>query len=155
MLARPRVRQSLLLRSCRCRPCGGTKDKPRRLDPVRNGGLSCPLFGGCKQMARLMRSGYRMPVAAPPIESAEQFLGAKSQPRELVRALGRCIAADPVAIDDIDLAAVEACGGFRVHFAMWEADSARDVARDVCIAGTGVDHHDVGKGGLEIDKQIP
>ena len=50
-----------------------------------------------------------MPVAAPPIESAEQFLGAKSQPRELVRALRRRIAADPVAIDDIDLTAVEAC----------------------------------------------
>ena len=31
----------------------------------------------------------------PPIESAEQFLGAKSQPRELVRALGRRITADP------------------------------------------------------------
>src|SRR5262249_6092042 len=98
-----------------------------------------------------MRSGDRMPVAAPPIEPAEQFLGAKSQPRELVRALGRCIAADPVAINDIDLAAVEACGSFCVHVAMWEADRARDMACDVCIAGAGVDHHDVSKGGLEID----
>ena len=41
-----------------------------------------------------------MPVAAPPIDSAEQFLSAKSEPSELVRALGRCIATDPVAIDD-------------------------------------------------------
>jgi len=82
-------------------------------------------------MAWLMRSGDRMPVAAPPIEPAKQFLGAKSEPRELVRALGRCIAADPVAIDDIDLAAVEAGGGFCVHVAMWGADRAGDVARDV------------------------
>ena len=102
-----------------------------------------------------MRSGHRMPVAAPPIESTEQILGAKSQQRELVRALGRCIAADPIAIDDIDLAAVEACDGFGVHVAMWEADRAGDVARDVCIAGAGVDHHNVGKDGLEIEGQIP
>jgi hypothetical protein len=74
-----------------------------------------------------MRSGHRMPVAAPPIESAEQFLGAKSQQRELVRALRRCIAADPIAIYDIDLAAVEACDGFDVHVAMWEADRAGDM----------------------------
>src|SRR3984893_9047791 len=102
-----------------------------------------------------MRSGHLMPVAAPPIESAEQFLGAKSQPRELVRALGRSIAADPVAIDDIDLAAVEVCGGFGVHLAMWEADSAGNVPYGVCIAGAGVDHDNVGKSSLEIDRQIP
>jgi len=96
-----------------------------------------------------------MPVATPPIESAEQFLGAKSQQRELVRALGRCIAADPIAIHDIDLAAVEACDGFGVHVAMWEADRAGDMACDLCIAGAGVDHHDVSEGGLEIDGQIP
>src|SRR5271168_2749010 len=35
--------------------------------------------------------------------------GTKSEPSKLVRALGRCIATDPVAIDDIDLAAVEPC----------------------------------------------
>src|SRR5262249_15577653 len=102
-----------------------------------------------------MRSGDRMPVAAPPIEPAEQFLGAKSQPRELVRALGRRITTDPVAINDIDLAAVEACDSFGVHVAMWKADGTRDVACDVCIAGAGVDHHDVDKGGFEIDRQIP
>jgi len=94
-----------------------------------------------------------MPVAAPPIEPAEQLLGAKSQPRELVRALGRSITADPVAIDDIDLAAVEVCGGFGVHLAMWEADSAVDVPNGVCIAGAGVDHDNVGKCGIEIDRQ--
>src|SRR5215469_16623073 len=99
-----------------------------------------------------MRSGDWMPVAAPPIESAEQFLGAKPQPRELIRALGRRITADPVAINDIDLAAVEACDSFGVHVAMREADRAGDMACDVCIAGAGVDHHDVGKGGLEIDR---
>ena len=42
----------------------------------------------------------------------------------LVRALGRCIAADPVAIDDLDLAVVERCGRSRVHLPVWQADSA-------------------------------
>lgn len=110
------------------------------------------LFGGCEQSAWLMRNRHRMPVATPPIESAEQFLGAKSQPRELVRAFGRRIAADPVAIGYIDLAAVEVCGGFGVHLAMWEANSARDVAGNVCLARASVDHDDVGKCGLEIDE---
>src|SRR5271165_739061 len=102
-----------------------------------------------------MRSGHRMPVAAPPIDPTEQLLGAKSKPSELVRAFGRCIATDPVAIDDIDLAAVEPCSGFSAHLAMWEADSAGDVASGVRIARAGVDHGDIGKSGFEINGQIP
>ena len=92
-----------------------------------------------------------MPIAAPPIDPAEQFLDAKSEPSKLVRALGRCIATDPVAIHDIELAAVEPCSGFGAHLAMWEADSPGDVASAICIAGAGVDHNDVGKTGSEIN----
>src|SRR5271154_1833602 len=96
-----------------------------------------------------------MPVTAPPIDPAEQFLGAKSQPGEFVRTLGRCVAADPVTVDDIDLAAVEPCGRFSTHLPMREADSAEDVAGKVCIARAGVDHNDFGKPGFEINGQIP
>jgi hypothetical protein len=96
-----------------------------------------------------------MPVAAPPIDPAEQFLSTKSEPSELVRALGRCIATDPVAIDDVYLTAVELCGGRGTHLPMREADGARHVASGVCIAGAGVDHNDVGKSGSEISGQIP
>ena len=45
-----------------------------------------------------------------PIDPAVQFFGAKSEPGELVRALGRRIATDPFAIDDIDPAAVRRDG---------------------------------------------
>jgi hypothetical protein len=48
-----------------------------------------------------------------------------------------CIAADPVAIDDIDLAEIEPTGGFRAHLPVWKADSARDVACGVCVARAG------------------
>ena len=48
-----------------------------------------------------------MSVAAPPIETAEQFLRAKAEPSELIGGFGRGIAADAVAIDDVHLAAVE------------------------------------------------
>ena len=34
--------------------------------------VCCLLFGGCEQAARLIGSGYRMTVAAPPIEPSEQ-----------------------------------------------------------------------------------
>src|SRR5271166_4847890 len=105
--------------------------------------------------AGLVRSGHRVPVAEPPIDPAEQFLGTKSEPSEPVRALCRCIATDPVAIDDIDLAAVEPCSSLGTHLAMWEADGARNVASGVRIAGTGVDHDDVGKCGSEINGQVP
>ena len=110
-----------------------------------------PLFGGCEQAARLNGNGYWMPIAAPPIEPSKQFLGAKSQPREFVNALGRGVTADPIAINDIDLAAVEARRRFRVHLAMWEADRTGDVAGDVRITGARFDHDDGGKAGLEID----
>ena len=81
-----------------------------------------------------------MTIAAPPIEPSEQFLGAKSQPREFVSALRRGITADPIAINGINLAAVEARRRFRVHFTMWEADHTGDVAGDRRIAAARVDH---------------
>src|SRR5215470_129866 len=96
-----------------------------------------------------------MTIAAPPIEPSEQLLGAKSQPRAFVSALGRGVTADPLAIHDINLAAVEARRRFRVHFTMWEADRTGDVAGDRRIAAARVDHDDCGKAGLEIDGQIP
>ena len=65
--------------------------------------VCCLLFGGCEQAARLIGSGYRRTVAAPPIEPSEQLLGAKSQPRAFVSALGRGVTADPIAINDINL----------------------------------------------------
>jgi hypothetical protein len=43
--------------------------------------ICCLLLGGCEQATRLIGSGYRMTIAAPPIEPPEQLLGAKSQPR--------------------------------------------------------------------------
>ena len=114
--------------------------------------VCCLLIGGCEQAARLNGSGYWMTIAAPPIEPAEQFLGAKSQPRKFVSALGRGVATDPIAINDIDLAAVEACCRFRVHLAMWEANRTGDMAGDVRIAGARVDHDDGGQAGFEIDR---
>ena len=113
--------------------------------------VCCLLFGGCEQAARLIGSGYRMTVAAPPIEPSEQLLGAKSQPREFVSALRRGVTADPLAIHDINLAAVEARRRFRVHFTMWEADRTGDVEGDRRIAAARVDH-DRGKAGPEIDR---
>ena len=92
-----------------------------------------------------------MTIAAPPIEPSEQFLGAKSQPRAFVSALRRDSTADPIAINDINLAAVEARRRFRVHFMMWEADRTWDVADDLRIATARADHDDRGKAGLEID----
>jgi len=96
-----------------------------------------------------------MPVAAPPIDPTEQFLGTKSEPGELVGTLGRRIATDPVAIDDIDLAAVEPCSGLGTDLAMWEADGAGDVANGIRIAGAGVDHDDLGKSSSKINRQVP
>ena len=91
--------------------------------------VCCLLFGGCEQAARLIGSGYRMTIAAPPIEPSEQLLGAKSQPRAFVSALRRGVTADPIAINDINLAAVEARRRFRFHFTMWEADRTRGCGR--------------------------
>ena len=91
--------------------------------------VCCLLFGGCEQAARLIGSGYRMTIAAPPIEPSEQLLGAKSQPSAFVSALRPGIAADPIAINDINLAAVEARRRFRFHFTMWEADRTRGCGR--------------------------
>src|SRR4030081_1477304 len=102
-----------------------------------------------------MGSGHRMPIAVPPIDPAEQFFCAKSEPSKLVRTRGECSAFYPLALHDIDLAAVEPCSGFRAHLAMWEADSPGDVASGICIAGAGVDHDDAGKSGFEINGQIP
>jgi hypothetical protein len=110
--------------------------------------VCCLLFGGCEQAARPIGSGYRMTIAAPPIEPSEQLLGAKSQPREFVSTLRRGVTADPIAINDINLAAVEARRRLRVHFTMWEADRTGDVAGDIRIAGARVDRD---KAGLEID----
>ena len=114
-------------------------------------GLAYPLFGGAEKAAGLKRSDHRMPVATPPIEAPEQFLGAKSQPREFVSTLGRGVTADPIAVDDINLATIETRGSFRVHLSVREADCTGDVARDVRITGASVDHGDSSKGGLEID----
>jgi transposase len=64
----------------------------------------------------------------------------------------------PRAIPWREIPAARVCtvfDSFRVHLAMWEADRAGDVARDVRIAGAGVDHHDACKRGLKIDGQIP
>ena len=55
------------------------------------------------------------------------------------------VTSDPIAINDIDLAAVEARRRFRVHLAMWEADRTGDVAGDVRIVAARVDHEDGGK----------
>jgi hypothetical protein len=44
------------------------------------------------------------------------------------------VTADPIAINGINLAAVEARRRFRVHFTMWEADRTGDVAGDRRIA---------------------
>ena len=65
-----------------------------------------------------------MPVAPPPVETTEQLLGTKPQPRELIRPFRRCVAADAVAIDDVDLAAVEPRGIFGIHRPMRKADGA-------------------------------
>ena len=51
---------------------------------------------------------------------------------EAVEEIGADVAGDRIGN------AVEACDGFGVHVAMWEADRAGDMARDVCIAGAGV-----------------
>jgi hypothetical protein len=110
--------------------------------------MGCParlLFGGHERAARLNGSGYRMTIAAPPIEPSEQFFGAKSQPRKFVSALGRGVTADPIAINDIDLAAVEARRRFPIHLAMWEVDRTGNVAGDVCITRARVNHNDSGK----------
>jgi hypothetical protein len=109
----------------------------------------------CKQTPGLVRSGYRVPVAAPPIDPAEEFHGTKSEPGKLVGTLCRRIATYPVAIDDIDLAVVEPSSGLGTDLAMWEVDGAGDVGSGVRIAGAGVDYDDVGKSGSEINGQIP
>ena len=62
---------------------------------------------------------------------------------------------DPVAINDIDFAAVELCGVFGTHLPMREANATGDVASGVCIGGAGVDHDDVGNSDFEINGQIP
>jgi hypothetical protein len=52
------------------------------------------------------------PDSNAPIETAKQLFGAKFQSRWLVRAFGRCVAPDSVAVDDIDLAPIEPRSGF-------------------------------------------
>ena len=102
-----------------------------------------------------MRYRHWVPVAAPPIDPAEEFLSPKSEPGELVGTLCRRIATYPVAIDDIDLAVVEPSSGLGTDLAMWEVDGAGDVGSGVRIVGAGVDYDDVGKSGSEINGQIP
>jgi hypothetical protein len=53
-------------------------------------------------------------------------------------------------IDDVDLATVEPCGGFRTHLEVWKAGSARDVPGGVCVARAGVDHDDFGDSSFEV-----
>lgn len=105
---------------------------------------ACLLFGRHEQAATLNGSGYRMTVTASPIEPSEQFFGAKSQPLEFVSALGRSVTADPIAISDTDLAAIEVRHRFPIHLAMREVDRTRNGAGDLRIRGARVNHNDSG-----------
>ena len=57
--------------------------------------------------AGLVRYGDRMTVSPPPIEPAQQLFDAKAEAGELKGALSRGNATDSVAVDDIDLPAIE------------------------------------------------
>jgi hypothetical protein len=92
-----------------------------------------------------------MSVAPPPIETAEQFLGTKPKLGELVRPFRRCVAADPVTVDNVDLAAVELRGAFDVHLPMRKADGAGNVADGIGIARAGVYDDNLGTSRFEIN----
>src|SRR5829696_5690911 len=89
---------------------------------------SADLSGGLgAHAAGLDRCRDGVTVAAPPVKPAEQLLCPEAEAGELVGALGRGIAADPVAIDHIDLRGIEARGRLDGHLAMRQADRAGDM----------------------------
>ena len=92
-----------------------------------------------------------MPIAPPPVETAEQLLGTEPQPRELIRPLRRSVAADSVAIDNVDLAVVEAHGVFNIHLPMGKADGPGNVTRGIGIARASIYDDYLGTPGFEID----
>ena len=92
-----------------------------------------------------------MPVAAPPIDPAEQFLGAKSQPRELVCTLGRWWHIDPQAralmfdpgsiVMDPTVQCVTQCLGISIGknliLCLWGARSRQDIEQCLARAALG------------------
>src|SRR4051812_6703886 len=111
--------------------------------------------GHAAHAAGLGRRRDRVTIAAPPIEAAEQFLGPKTEASELVRALGRGIAANPVAIDHINLRGIEACGHVGGHLAIGKAERSGNVTGSIGLARARVDDGDGTAASLEIERQIP
>src|SRR5436189_4324558 len=98
--------------------------------------------------AGLERCRDRVTVAAPPVKPTEQLLCPETEAGELVGALGRGIAADPVAIDHINLRGIEARGRLDGHLAMRQADRTGNVTGRVGLARPRVDDHDRVAAGL-------
>jgi hypothetical protein len=96
-----------------------------------------------------------MTVAAPPIQSAEKLFHSKAKAGELVGTLGRAVATDSVAIDDIDLAGIEIRGAIGGHLSMGKANRAGDVSGRISVARARIDNDDLSLTGFEIDRQIP
>ncbi len=94
-------------------PAGQATGKSRTEQPPRH----CPAFIKW-QLARSEAARKRVPRRVREQSSARSQLCS----RQTVSALGRGVTADPIAINDMDLAAVEPRRRFRVHLAMWEAD---------------------------------
>src|SRR5207247_8748069 len=92
----------------------------------------------------------RMTVSAPPVEAAEQLLYAKPKVGQLVGTLGRGIAADPVAVDDVNLAAIETRDDVRRHIAMRQAARAGNVTCRIGLARAGIDDDDLAESRLQI-----
>ena len=93
-----------------------------------------------------------MPVAAPPIEPAKQLLGPEPEHRELVGAFGRRIAANAVAIDDVNLLAIEPRRRFLRHLAVRQTDRAGNVPVGISLPRAGIDHDDVGLARFESEE---
>src|ERR1700730_15032133 len=68
-----------------------------------------------------------------------------------VRPFRRCVAADPVAVDNVNLAAVEPHGVFDVHLPVRKADRAGNVTGGVGIARAGIYDDNLGTPGFEIN----
>ena len=96
----------------------------------------------------------RMTVAAPPIEPAKQLFDAKSQLGKFERAFGRRVAADPVAIDDVNLGAVEPRCRLRRHISVRQAQRAWNMG-GIGLARTSIDDDSRRVARFQIDRQVP
>src|SRR5215472_1556992 len=96
-----------------------------------------------------------MTVTPPPIEPAEQLLDPKAELGELKGALCRGVAADTVAVDDVDLVAIETRGAVGAHLPVGKAHRARDMSGGISLARARIDDDNRRQAGFEIDRQIP